>query len=129
MDKFCTNCGAKLSNGQEFCSSCGNKVSRENNVAVNNDTSTSKKTTNGFSIAGFIVSIVSSILCCGSFNIISIVLSIIGLIKAKDYGSGKGFAIAGIIISVVMLLLWFVLGIVLSNEEFLNEIFNETASI
>ena len=34
MDKFCTNCGAKLSNGQEFCSSCGNKVSREKNVDV-----------------------------------------------------------------------------------------------
>ena len=103
---FCTNCGAKLDSKQKFCPSCGKGVngeepkSAEKAAVINNVPE--QKQTNGLAVAGFIVSLVSSLICCGAFNIVGLVLSIVGLVKAKDYGgSGKGMAIAGIIISVL----------------------------
>ena len=111
MSKFCTNCGTKLENDVKFCTSCGKAVEGEevsnNNQPVNNTTTVvvnngQQNPKNGLAIAGFVVSLVSSLLCCGSFNLISLILSIVGLTKAKDYnGDGKGLAIAGIVISVV----------------------------
>lgn len=55
-----------------------------------------EKKTNGFAIAGFIFSFISSI--------IGLILSIIGLKKSKQCNSGKGLAIAGIVISVVKII-------------------------
>ena len=58
--------------------------------------------TNGFAVAGFVISIVSLILCCGTISILSLVFSIIGAVQSKDLnGNGKGMAIAGIVISAV----------------------------
>ena len=53
--------------------------------------------TNGFAIAGLIVAILVS-------AVIGLILSIVGLSKAKKTNSGKGIAIAGIIISVLKLI-------------------------
>lgn len=73
-------------------------MSDSNNVQANK--------TNGLAIAGFVVSLVSSLLCCGVFNIVSLVLSIVGLVQAKNYdGNGKGLAIAGIAVSAVFLVI------------------------
>lgn len=60
-----------------------------------------KKTTNGFAIAGLIVSLVMPL------NIVSLVLSILGLVFGikKWNSSGKGMAIAGIVISCVKLVI------------------------
>lgn len=72
---------------------------------INNNTNT-QKTTNGMAIAGFVISLVSPILCCGTLNWLSLIFSIIGLVQAKNKnGSGKGLAIAGIIISSLMMLI------------------------
>jgi len=113
MAKFCTNCGKEVPEGNNACTNCGTPVTAGNNngnsttVVVNQ---VPPKQTNGFALAGFIVSLVSTILCCGSFNTISLILSIIGVVKAKDYdGAGKGLGIAGIIISAITL----VIGIIL----------------
>ena len=111
MAKFCTNCGNEIPEGNAVCTNCGTPVDGApvaaqpgTTVVVNN--STQQKPSNGLAIAGFVVSLVSTFLCCGSFNVISLILSIIGAIKAKDYGgSGKGMAIAGIIISAIGLIL------------------------
>ena len=117
MSKFCTNCGTKLENDVKFCTSCGKAVEGEevsnNNQPVNNTTTVvvnngQQNPKNGLAIAGFVVSLVSTLLCCGSFNLISLILSIVGLTKVKDYnGDGKGLAIAGIVISAVGFLLIF----------------------
>lgn len=73
-----------------------------NNVVV--------KTTNGFGVAGFVISLVSTILCCGIFNWLSLIFSIIGLVNSKKMnGEGKGLSIAGIIISCVFLILSIIL--------------------
>ena len=58
--------------------------------------------TNGLCVAGFVVSLVSLILCGGSISLISLILSIIGVSGAsKRCENGKGLGIAGIIISAV----------------------------
>ena len=109
MSKFCTNCGTRLEENVKFCTSCGKPVeeggqaqSYNSQVVVNNGTS---QPTNGIAIAGFVVSLVS-LGCCGLCSIVGLILSIIGLVKAKDYnGNSKGLAIAGIIISAISILL------------------------
>ena len=53
---------------------------------------------NGFAIAGLIVSIFVSAL-------IGLILSIVGLSKAKQCNGGKGIAIAGIIVSILKMIL------------------------
>lgn len=56
----------------------------------------SKKLANPFALIGFILSL------CSPLTIPSLIISIIGLAKAKDYkGSNKGFAIAGMVISIL----------------------------
>ncbi len=119
MAKFCTNCGKELAEGNTVCASCGAQVegavaAAQPTVVVNNN-ATQAKPTNGLAIAGFITSLVSGILCCGSISVISLILSIVGAVKANELGgSGKGMAIAGIIISVIgiiMLIALFSLGI------------------
>ena len=122
MTKYCSNCGNEIKEGANACSNCGTMVNADSKpaVVVNNVQSTQGKS-NGLAIAGFIVSLVSTLLCCGSFNVISLILSIVGVVKAKDYdGSGKGMAIAGIIISsigLLILILFTILGYAASIVE------------
>ena len=112
MGKFCSNCGQKLLKKDNACSNCGMLVNGEKkkenqpNTVVVNSTVINKKT-NGLAISGFIVSLISSILCCGAFSIISLILSIIGVAKSDDYDdTGKGLGIAGIIISVIGIIIF-----------------------
>ena len=111
MAKFCINCGKEMPDGASACPSCGTMVEGAvpagTTVVVNNVQP--QKKTNGLALAGFIVSLVSTLLCCGSFSMISLILSILGVVKAKDYGgNGKGLGIAGIIISAIGFILLFI---------------------
>ena len=66
-------------------------------------TAAAKQVTNVLCIIGFIVSL-ASIFCCGMTAIISLILSILGLVFAcSKKQKGKGLAIAGIAISAVLL--------------------------
>ena len=106
MAKFCTSCGQEIQEGANVCSNCGTPVNGapQNNVVTSGGAAAPAKS-NGLAIAGFIVSLVSILLCCGSISLVSLILSIIGASKAKDCGGqGKGLAIAGIIISVIGIL-------------------------
>ena len=129
MAKFCTNCGKEVPEGNNVCTNCGTPVDgavanaqpAATTVVVNN---VQPKKTNGFALSGFIVSLVSTLLCCGSFNLISLILLIIGAVKAKDYdGNGKGLAIAGIIISAI----GFIILILLTVLGYAAAIFEETS--
>lgn len=134
MAKFCTNCGAELKDGFAFCEKCGSPVDggkQTKNVETPTQTVYNNtynvapaKKTNGLALGGFITTLVSSLLCCGSFNLIGLILCIIGLVKAKDYdGNGKGLAIAGIIICVVVTILTialYALGVFASLMEEMN---------
>ena len=129
MAKFCTNCGAEISNGYAFCEQCGTPVDERGKSqgksaqpagtpinVYNNTVVQQPKKGNGMAVAGFITSLVNALLCCGSISLISLILSIIGAVKAKDCdGAGKGLAIAGIVISAIMMvvgvIVWLVYGI------------------
>ena len=118
---ICKNCGADLPDDVKFCTSCGQPLETQQtfeNTAPNyqqtpytqpisNDTYVPQKT-NGLAIAGFVVSLVSLVLCCcGIGAIVSLVLSIVGYVKAsKENQKGKGLALAGIIISAIVVALW-----------------------
>ena len=117
MSKFCANCGAEVSDGFAFCEKCGSPVDggkQTKNVETpqpqpvyNNTYNVAPaKKTNGLALGGFITTLVSTFLCCGMFNLVGLILCIVGLVKAKDYdGNGKGLAIAGIVICVVVTVL------------------------
>ena len=118
MANFCVHCGSNLEGGSNVCPNCGAKVEESNGavetVVVDTPNQNTNQTyqkpntnpTNGLAVSGFITSLVSLILCCGSLSLISLILSILGAVDAKKKnGSGNGLAVAGIIISVVGMLL------------------------
>ena len=90
---FCKNCGSQIDDNAVVCPHCG--------VATQNLNATTQKSSNGFAVAGFVLSFF--------FAVLGLIFSIIGLNKAKTTGSGKGLSIAGLVISLV----WIVLVIIL----------------
>lgn len=102
---FCRNCGSEISANASVCPYCG--VPTDN--SANNYAPAQKQGTNTLAIVGFVFSFL--------ITIVGLICSIIGLVKAKEYGgNGKGLAIAGIIISVVTFVLTLVLEIVVLNN-------------
>lgn len=119
--KFCTNCGAALEDAVKQETEQVTEPETAHAVEENPVPETAaqtpegtpvmtpadelyeepKKKTNGLAIAGLVCSIVTP------FNILSLVLSIVGLVLGikKWNSSGKGLAIAGIIVSGISLIL------------------------
>lgn len=110
MAKFCPNCGSEVKEGK-FCSNCGTTMDNEqNSTTVANTTSNNQNNSNGMAVAGFTISLVSFLLCCGCFNWLSLIFSIVGLVQSKEKnGNGKGLAIAGIIISSITIIVFILL--------------------
>ncbi len=101
--KYCSNCGKELNVGDNVCSNCGNVINKT--ITTENN----KTKTDGFAIAGFVLSLVS-LFCCGSTSILGLVFSIVGLSRTnKSNTNGKGLAIAGIVISAVFLLIFIII--------------------
>lgn len=135
----CKNCGQKLDEGALFCTKCGTKVENQEikkedavqNVAVTQaaNQNTSKPKTNGLAIAGFVISIVSPICCCGTLSVLSLIFSIIGLSQInKNSEDGKGLAIAGIVISGVSILIWAILYFLGVTTSLINDAQSELPS-
>jgi len=131
MAKFCTNCGSPLGEDDVICTNCGNKLGNTEQVnAQPVYQNAPKEQKNGMAIAGFVVSLISFI-CCGSFALIGLILSIVGLVNSKKMnGEGKGLAIAGIILSsigIVLSILMFILGLfgsIIEQVEMSTILFN-----
>ncbi|MBO4450602.1 MAG: zinc ribbon domain-containing protein [Clostridiales bacterium] len=118
---FCPNCGNQNAEGVRFCAQCGTNLMPDVNAAPVQQqaqytapvapvqsaapiTAMPQQKTNVLCVVGLITSLVSIVLL-GTTSLISLILSIIGLITAgKKNEKGKGQAIAGIIISAVLLL-------------------------
>ncbi len=140
MSRFCTNCGKEAQENESFCTGCGAKLGAPAQPAAqapvyNQQYNTGYqqqpvKSSNGMAIAGFIVTLVSSIICCGAFNLIGLIFSIVGVVTAKNYpnNNGKGLAWAGIIINivfVVLVVLLYVLLIALGVSGEINEVIED----
>ncbi len=109
--RYCPACGAQVAEGNQCCTTCGynmNQQTESNYQTANyNNTpiSTTSTTSNGMAIAGFVVSLVSLFLCCGCISIVGLILSCIGLKRAKqNNGAGQGLGIAGLIINILGIL-------------------------
>lgn len=98
---FCKNCGKEINDNAVVCPNCG--VATENMAKNNSAPAPAQK--NSMAIAGFVLALLG-------FNVISLILSIVGLSYSKrpEYaGDGKGFAIAGIVLSCIYIAFFIIL--------------------
>lgn len=102
--KYCTNCGNPLADEAEDCEKCGNRVGQ---TAV--QTAPPVKGTSGMGVVAFVLSIfgfLTGFLMIGVLlDLVSIVLGILVLRKAKKTPLKTGLPIAGIVISGVSIAL------------------------
>ena len=108
---FCKNCGKEINENAIICPNCG--VATDNYMKVSSPVGFDQKL-NGLALAGMICGIVG--LIGGNYMfciplIVGLILSIIGMVKVKEYKSGFGFALSGIILGAVGLVTWFCLWI------------------
>jgi uncharacterized membrane protein YvbJ len=95
---YCSKCGKELKKDETFCSNCGNNIKGEFTPMNNQQIVYVKNETNGFAIAGFVLSFLVPLL--------GLIFSCIGLSKAKAWNdNGKGLSVAGIIISALFIIL------------------------
>ena len=97
---FCKNCGKDIDDSAVVCPNCGVAT---DNMAKNTAPAPAQKNT--MALVGFILALLG-------FNVIALILSIVGLSNSKKpefAGDGKGFAIAGIVISCVYIGLYIIL--------------------
>ena len=99
----CNECGKEVSDKASVCMNCGSPIESSekylDNANVNNTVVVNTNKCNGFSLAGFILSIVSFIFdIYGLVSIAALMFSIVGLVNATNQKS-KTFAIIGIILS------------------------------
>ena len=102
---YCKHCGHEVNEKAIICPNCG--IATDNYKAVSKPTEQPK--TNGFAIAGMICAIFGVIggdylICLPS--LVGIILSIVGMVKVKEYKSGYGCALSGIIIGAVSFFIW-----------------------
>ena len=109
MDKFCRNCGNKMSEADRFCPNCGTDSQvgaapvQNYNVQQNYNTQVAPRKTNGFAVASFVCSMVGIVIFGIIMGILAICFGTVGLnrIKAFPQEGGKGLAIAGIIVGII----------------------------
>ncbi len=118
-NNFCPNCGTHFKNSRAqttkecfychrnipistlFCPHCRRKVSNESSTPVSTErfyespSATPKTGTNGFAIAGFVLSFF--------FALLGLIFSGIGIAKAKETNGKNGLAVAGLILSILSL--------------------------
>lgn len=100
MNNICPNCNSKIYENAQFCTNCGMQLGSysENQVVVQVSANANK--TNGFSIAGFVLSLVNP-LACFYLTSFALIFSIIGMILSKTHKQkGYGLGLAGLIITV-----------------------------
>lgn len=119
---FCKHCGAEIDDKAVICVHCGVATDNLNANPVNNTTNNNPgapaKKLNVLALVGLIVSAVGMI----GLNyfmllpaIAGLVLSIIGIVKSKEY-SAPGLAIAAIVVSAVSFFIWLLIWIALFDS-------------
>lgn len=118
MEKFCTNCGAKMNETDRFCPNCGadsntgatpvqNNVVQQNysNAQANNNNVVQggTKKTNGLAVTSFVCSMVGIVVFGLIMGILAICFGAVGLSRSKYFPeeSGKGFAVTGIVVGIL----------------------------
>ena len=108
MALYCPNCGTENNDTAKHCTNCGVAfVQSAAAPAAPVQAAAPSNGTNTWALVGFIVSLVSAILCCGLLSLPSLIFSIIGMSSSKKNNQGGwGLALTGVIISGIYLLFW-----------------------
>lgn len=98
----CKECGKEISDEASFCPNCGYSVNNSNATEINNQSNNYVKT-NGFAVAGFVISLVSLLInFWGIVGLLGTIFSAIALNEINKHNEkGKGMAIAGLIIGII----------------------------
>ena len=115
---FCKHCGHEVNERALICPNCGIATDHYTVVA---QPAASQQKFNGLALAGMICAIVGIIggdylLCLPS--LVGLILSIVGMVKVKEYNSGFGFALTGIIIGAISLIIWLIVWVFLGMVWF-----------
>lgn len=131
MNKFCTNCGTKLNEGDMFCANCGTAVNQnsaqnqgdvqnqvnaqqtQNNynqqTYYNNGAQAGQQKTNGLAIAGFVCSLVGLFVFPLILGILGVCFGGVGKKRIEAFNEkGNGFATASIIIGILDIIWWII---------------------
>lgn len=118
---FCKHCGKEVNDNAIICPNCGVATDNYGKTPVNTestpaDNNNADKKFNGLALAGMICAIAgiiggNYILCIPS--VVGLILSIFGIVKARQINSGHGFALAGIIVGAIGLFIWSIVWIYL----------------
>lgn len=124
---FCSKCGKELVDGAVICPNCGTATGNFYNISAPAllPAAPEVKRTNGLAIAGMVCAIAGAV---GAITIgiwiaiwagfvgalfflflpsfVGLILSIVGMVKVKEYKSGFGCALAGIIIGALSVVAW-----------------------
>ena len=108
---FCKHCGHEVNDNAIICPNCG--VATDNMTPAVPITATPQKGVNGFAIAGLVLGIVG--LLGGNYaflipGIVGLILSIVGMVKSKQYAA-PGLALAALIVSIIAFLIWVIIWI------------------
>lgn len=115
---FCTNCGKEIDDNAVICPSCGvptDNMKKTVAPAAAPAPTTQSKGANGLAIAGLVLGLVG--LFGGNYiflipGLIGLILSIVGMVKSKQYAA-RGLAIAALIVSIVSFVIWLIVWIAL----------------
>ena len=128
-EMICRMCGCKIPASSTICPICQQPTAYARSAPRVTPYYTQpvakKKPFNVLALLGFIFGIIGLLGCLGLEDeggfimaIPGLVLSILGLIKSKKLGTGKGFAIAGIVISAVAIAIF----VLVLGAEILEEV-------
>ena len=109
---FCKNCGKEISDNAVICTNCGTPTDNMAQ-ATSSATANQTKNANGFAIAGLVLGLVGFI--GGNYfflipGIVGLVLSIVGMVKSKQYAT-PGLALAALIVSIIAFIIWVIIWI------------------
>ena len=96
MNKFCSNCGKELTEGQNICPNCGTFIKNEVNDL-------DKKATTGMILG--LIGIIAWLLPLAGYPIT--ICGIVFSSKGMKSQTGKGKAVAGLVLSIIFLVFTF----------------------
>lgn len=119
---FCYHCGKIIDEKDNYCRYCGvktRKYKEEEKVVLVSENQINKKKFSGFSIAGFVLSLIGLFVAGIPSAILGVIFSSVALKELRtEEKRGKGLAIAGLVISIVAITFYIIMLVIVSVYQF-----------